>query len=178
MWKVRGLPWHERRIYHKLVSFSVFPFFQLLQVLECLSGYMWGDNLTMKFSPDFLNYTGLNGLVNSFSWFTIAPPNELILGCKPHCSTKRKKKPSCEKWLQRGVLQSSFPKNFSKFTEKYLYESLSTLLKDFTSSALQLFKRKTPHWVSGQAVCRSSRKQVFLNNLQNSHESTWVQVSL
>ena len=35
-------------------------------VLECLSRHMYGDNLTMKFPPDFHNYTGLNGVVNSF----------------------------------------------------------------------------------------------------------------
>ena len=126
---------------NKFFSSSFFP---LLQLLECLSGYMCGDNLTMKFPPDFQNYTGMNGLVNSFTWFTIAPPNELILGCKPHWSAKRKKTTSCEKWLLGGVLQNSFPKNFSKFTEKYLCDTLFlTLLKVFTLSALQHFKRKT-----------------------------------
>ena len=40
----------------------------------------------MKFPPDFHNYAGFNGLVNSFSQFTITPPNKLILGCKPHGS--------------------------------------------------------------------------------------------
>ena len=140
MWKVRGLPWHERRIYHTLTNFSAFPFFQLLQLLECLSGYMCGDNLTMKFPPDFHNYTGLNVLVNSFPWFTIATPNELILGCKLHWSAKRKKTTSCEKSLLGGVLQNSFPKNFSKSTEKYLCDSLFlTLLKVLTPSGLQLF---------------------------------------
>ena len=136
MWKVRGLPWHERRIYHKLTSFSVFPFFQLLQLLECLSGYMCGDNLTMKFPPDFHNYTGLNGLVNSFPWFTIAPPNELVLGCKPHWSAKTT---SCEKWLLGGVLQNNLPKSFLKFTEKYLCESLSNTVKNFHEVRLATF---------------------------------------
>ena len=144
MWKVRGLPWHERKIYHTLTSFSVFPLYQLLQLLECLSGYMCGDNWTMKFPSDFHNYVGLNGFVNSFTWFIIAPPNELILGCKPHWSAKRKKTTSCKKWLLGGVLQNSFPKIFSKFTEKYLYDTLFlTLLKVFTQSGLQHFKRKT-----------------------------------
>ena len=144
MWKVRGLPWHERRIYHTLTSISVFPFFQLLQLLECLSGYMCGDSVTIKFPPDFHNYTGLNEFVNCFTWFTIATPNELILGCKPHWSAKRKKTTSCEKWLLGGVLQNSFSKNFSKFTEKYLCDSIFlTLLKVFTPSGLQLFNRKT-----------------------------------
>ena len=53
---------------------------------------MCGHNVTMMFPPDFDNYTGLNGLVNSFSKFTIAPPNKLILGCKPHWSVKMKQK--------------------------------------------------------------------------------------
>ena len=136
MWKVRGLLWHERRIYHKLRSFSLFPSFNF----SSCYGYMCSDNLTMKFPPDFHNYTGLNGLVNSFPWFTIAPLNELILGCKPHWSAKRKKTTSCEKWLLGGVLQNSFPKNFSKFTEKYLCDTLFlTLLKVFMPSGLQHF---------------------------------------
>ena len=147
MWQVRGLPWYERRIYHTLISISVFPFFnfsnenlnELELELECLSGYMCGDNLTMKLPPNFHNYTGLNGLVNSFPWFTIATPNELILGCKPHWSAKRKKTTSCEKWLLGGVLQNSFPKNFSKFTEKYLCESLSNTVKSFHAIRLATF---------------------------------------
>ena len=140
MWKVRGLPWHKRRICHTLTSFSVFPFFQHLQLLDCLNGYMCGDNVIMKFPPDFHNFTGLNRLMNSFPWFTIAPPNELILGCKPHWSAKRKKTTSCEKWLLGGVLQNNFPINFSKFKEKYLCDSLFlTLLKVFALSDLQFF---------------------------------------
>ena len=117
--------------------FQFFLFFELLQLWECLSGYMRGDNLTMKFPLDFHNYAGLNGLVNSSPWFTIAPPNEFILGCKCHWSTKRIKTTSYEKWLLGGVLQNSFPKNFSKFTEKYMCDSLLlTLLKVFTLSGL------------------------------------------
>ena len=144
MWKVRSLPWHERRIYHKLTSFSVFPFFQLLQLLECLSRYMCGDNLTMKVPPDFHNYTGLNGLVNSFPRFTIAPPNELILGCKPHWSTKMKKAISCEKWLLGVVLQNSFPKNLLKITEKYPWESLCNTVKSFHAVRLATVLKKDP----------------------------------
>ena len=56
-----------RRIHPTLTSFSVLHFLPLLQLLECLNGYMCGHNLTMQFLPDFHNYTGLNGLVNSFS---------------------------------------------------------------------------------------------------------------
>ena len=144
MWKVHYLPWHERRIFLKLKSFSVLPFFPLLQLLECLSGCMCGDDLTMTFPPDFHNCKELNGLVNSFPSFTIAlpnEPNELILGCKPHWSAKKEKKTtSCEKWLRGGVLQKSFLENFSKFTEKYLCNSLFlTLLKIFMPSGLQLY---------------------------------------
>ena len=136
-----------------------FLFFQLLQLLKCLSGYICGDSLTMKFPSDFHNYTWLNGLVNSFLWFTIAPRNLLILGCKPHWSAKRKKTKSCEKWLLGRVLQNSFPKNFSKFTEKYLCESLSNTVKSFHAVRLATFlKKDLLTGVSEQAVCRSSRK--------------------
>ena len=125
----------------KLFSFS---FFQLLQLWECLNGYMCGDNLKMKFLPDFHSYTGLNEFVNSFPWFTIPRPNELVLCCKRHWSAKRKKTTSCEKWLLGGILQNSFLKNFPEFKEKYLCDShFLTLLKVFTLSGLQLFKRKT-----------------------------------
>ena len=159
MWKVRGLPWHERRIYHTLSSISVFPFFQLLQLLEYLSGYMCGDNVTINFPPDFHNYTGLNGFVNCFPWFTIATPNELILGCKPHWSAKRKKTTSCENWLLGDVLQNSFPKNFSKFTEKHLCDSLLHTVKSFHAVRLATFlKKDLLTGVSEQAVCRSSGK--------------------
>ena len=149
MWKVRGLPWHERRIYHKLTSFSVFPFFQLLQLLECLSGYMCGNNLTMKFPPDFHNYTALNDLLNSFPSFTIAPPNELILGCKPQWSAKKKNKTLYEKCFLGVILQNSFPKNFSKFTENYLCKSLSNIVKSFYAVKLAAFlKKHLLIWVS------------------------------
>ena len=76
---------------------------------------MWGDNLTMKFPPDFYNNTALNGLINSLlhqiKWFQAANLTDLQKG---------KETRTCEKWLLRGVLQKSFPKNFTKFTEKYL----------------------------------------------------------
>ena len=67
MWKFRDLPWHETRIHLTLTSFTVLPFLPLLQLLECLNGYMCDHDFTMKFLPDLHNYTGLNGLVNSFS---------------------------------------------------------------------------------------------------------------
>ena len=44
-----------------------------------------------------------------------------------------------------GVLQKSFPKNFWKLAEKYLFSSLFlTPLKAFTPSGLKLYWRKTP----------------------------------
>ena len=146
MWKVRDLSWHESRIYLTLTSFSVLPFLPLIQLLECLLGYMCGDSLVMKFSPDFHNYTGLNGLVSSFPWFAIAPPNELILGCKPHWSAKRKKT-TCKNWLLGGVRQNNVSINFSKFTEQYLCDSLFiTLLKVFTRQICIFLKERPHHW--------------------------------
>ena len=122
------------------------PLFQLLQLLECLSGYMCGDNLTMKFPPDFHNYTGLNELVNSFPWFTIAPPNELILGCKPHWCAKMKKTTSCEKWLLEGFCKTAFLKIYQN-SEKYLGKSLSNTAKSFHAVRFAtFFKERPPHW--------------------------------
>ena len=149
MWKVRGLPWHKRRIYRALTSFSVFPFFQLLQLLECLSRYMCGDNLTITFPPGFHNYTGLNELVNSFRWFTIVPPNELILGCKPHWSAKRKKNNIMWEVAPRRCFTKQLSYKFIKIHREIpVRQSLSNTLKSF--------HRITR--VSEQAVCRSSRK--------------------
>ena len=53
-------------IYH-LPHFTKFfssSFLPLLQLLECLSPYVCGHNVTMKFSLDFHNYIRFNGLVN------------------------------------------------------------------------------------------------------------------
>ena len=74
----------EELIHPTLTSFLDLPFVPFLQLLECLNGYMRGDNLTMKFPPDFHKHTGFNGLVKSFSKFSISPLNTFILGCKPH----------------------------------------------------------------------------------------------
>ena len=49
-----------------LPSLPILLFLPLLQLLECLSEYMYGHKLKMKFPPDFHNYTGLIELVNSF----------------------------------------------------------------------------------------------------------------
>ena len=117
---------------NKFFSFSFLSTSPAIRVP--ISRYRCGENLTMKFPPVFHNYTGLNGFVNSVPWFTIAPSNELILGCKSHWSTERKKTTSCEKWLLGDVLQNSFHKNSSKLTEKYLCDEsfFLTLLKVFT----------------------------------------------
>ena len=141
MWKVCNLSRHERRIYPTLTSFSVIPVLPFPQLLECLSRYMCGYNLTMMFPLDFRNYTGLNGLVNSFSWFTIAPPNELILGWKPRWSFKRKGNNilRSEKWFLEGVLQKNFPKNFLKIHREIPVRQYLTLWKVFRPSALQLY---------------------------------------
>ena len=114
---------------------------------------MCSHNLTMKFPPDFHNYTGLNGLVSSFSLFTIAPPNKLL-----------------------DVLQKSFPK---KFTKKCLcYSLFLILLKELQAVRFAtLLKRQPCSGVSEPAVCRSSTKQLFLNNSQNSQGNTFVGVT-
>ena len=120
MWKVRGLPWHERRIYHKLTSFSVFPFFQLLQLLECLSGYMCG------------------GLVNSFPWFTTAPPNESI------CNPKMKKTNHVRGGCYEVFCKTALLKIYQNLQRNTCASLFLTLLQVFTPSGLQLFCKKTP----------------------------------
>ena len=114
---------------------------------------MCGHNLTLKFPPDFHNYTGVNGLVNSFFSFTIAPPNKSISSCKPLPANLLKKK----------LWNMCFPVNFPKF--------LRTPFSQNTSGPLLLPGDSKP------AVCRSSTKQVFLNNSQNSQENTYVRVT-
>ena len=52
MWKFCDLLLHKRRIYPTSASFSLLPFLPLLQLLEYLSWYMRGHNLTMNFPPD------------------------------------------------------------------------------------------------------------------------------
>ena len=53
------------KITGQLKGCLVLPLPPLLQLLECLSEYMCGDDVLMNFPPDFHNYTGLNWLVNS-----------------------------------------------------------------------------------------------------------------
>ena len=88
--KFHDLPFHNPT----LTNFSVLPFLPLLQLSECRyeKSVHGGQNFTIKFPPDFHYYTGLNGLVNSFYYFTVVLPNKLILGCKPHSSAKMNKK--------------------------------------------------------------------------------------
>ena len=80
IWKFHDLGLHKRKIYPTLQSFSVFLFLPVLDLLKRISWYICGYKLSMKFPPDFHNYTRLKRLVNSFSWFNIAPPNKLIWG--------------------------------------------------------------------------------------------------
>ena len=61
---------------------------------------------------------------------------------------------SCEKWLLRGALQKSFPKNFLKIHRKIpVRQSLSNNVKSFHGVTLTIFiKERLPHW-----CLRSSR---------------------
>ena len=65
MWKFSDLPLYERRIYPLSHVFSILLFLSLLRLLECLSEYMCGHNLAMKFPQDLHNYTRLNRSVPS-----------------------------------------------------------------------------------------------------------------
>ena len=159
MWNVRGLPWHERRIYHTLTSLSVFPFFQLLQLLECLSGYMCGDNLTAKFPPDFYNYTGLNKLVNCFPWFTIATPKWIDFRHQTSLIYKKEKNNMWEMVANRCFAKQLFSKFLKIHREIPMRQSLSNTVKSFHAVRLATFlKKDLLTGVSEQAVCRSSRK--------------------
>ena len=158
MWKFRNLPWHERRIYPTLTSFSVLPFLPLLQLLECLNGYMCGHNLIMKFPPDFHNYTGLNRFVNSFPEFTIAPFTiadfRLSLICK-----KEKNNVMWEVVARRCSAKKLSYKFFKIHREIPVRQSFSNTVKSLQDVRLATLLKKDPlTGVSGLAVCRSSRK--------------------
>ena len=102
-----------------------------------------------------------------------------------------------------GILQKSFPKNFTKFTEKYLcYSLILILLKAFKPSGLQFYWRVTPvlvfqnklfvdplqnrcSWIIHKIhrktslevdIHRCSSKELFLKSLQISREITRVRV--
>ena len=62
-----------------------------LQMIFFFSEWLVITTRWAKFRPDFHNYTELNGFVNSFSSYSIAPSSKLLLGCKPNWSAKRKK---------------------------------------------------------------------------------------
>ena len=127
MWKFCDLPLHKGRIYTNFKKiFSSFFY---------LSRYMCGHNFTIKFSTGFRNYTALNRLLNSspnlsvlheINWSYTANVTDLQNG---------KNATSCEKWLL--VLQKNFPKNFTKFTKKYLCCLFLILLNAFRPSGLQ-----------------------------------------
>ena len=107
----------------------------------------------------------MNGLVNSFSQFTIAPPNKLILGCKPHCLQKGKKKTSCEKGLLGGVLQKKkkIPKSFA-----IRYQPLVEVLQS-SYDALQIVVLKKSQ-ISQESICAG----VFFNKVANPQKSNLI----
>ena len=78
---------------------------------------------------------------------------------------KKEKTTSWEKWLLGGVLQKSFPKNFTKFTEKYpCYSFFIILLKIFKPPGLQLYWREISALVF--------QNQSFVDHLQN--RCSWI----
>ena len=78
-------------------------------------------------------------------------------------------------WLLRD-LQKSSPKKIHKGTPAL--QSCSDTIKELpTIRFATLFKRHPLSGVSKPAVCRSSTKQVFLNNSRNSQENTQVGVT-
>ena len=118
-------------MFHFNGFFKFFIFFHF----QCLSRYIYDQNLTSITTPDWM------GLWNRSPNF--AAPNKLILGSNPHGPGKRKKTTSSERWLPRAVLQKSFSKTFTKFTEIYLLYSLFLiLLKALMPSGLQLYCRE------------------------------------
>ena len=129
-------------IYHYIKGeftplWQVFQFFFFFS-LQCLSRYMCGHNLTMKFPHDFHNCTGLNRLVNYCSYFTVAPPKKLILTWSLSDLQKEKNNIMWEV-IARRFLQKRFPKKLTKFTEKLCYSLFLILLRTFRLSGLQLY---------------------------------------
>ena len=90
-------------IYRTLTCFSVLLFLPLIQPLKCLCWFICGHNFTMKFPPDFHNYTRLLHLINRLKAANLT-------------DLQKWKKTSCEKSLLRDVLLKSFPKNYSEIT--------------------------------------------------------------
>ena len=113
----------------------------------CATTSQWSFHLISITTPD---WTGL-----SIPYPNLPSLHQTSLICKKEKTT------SCEKWLLGGVLQKSFPKNFTKFTEKYLcYSLFLILLKTFRPSGLQLYWRETPALVF--------QNQSLEDHLQNS----------
>ena len=76
----------------------------------------------------------------------------------------------CQVFCKKGFLklQKEIP----------VLQSLSDTIKELQAVRLAtLLKRHPRSGVSEPAVCRSSTKQVFLNNSQNSQENTYVRVT-
>ena len=120
MWEVRDLPWDKGRIYPTLTSFLALAFLPLLQLLECLSGYMCGNNLTMKFPPEFL----------PLIYHCCTKWTDLRLQTSLIC--KKEKTTSFEKWLLGFVLQKIFPKKFLRIHREIpVRQSLSNTVKSF-----------------------------------------------
>ena len=131
-----------------IYRFLVLPFLPLLQLLECLSWYICVATTSQwSFHRDFHNYTGLNRLVNSFSKFTIVPPNKLILDCKPQWSAKinkktkkqKKKTTSCKNSKQELLYEKAFLKITQNSQKNLCYSLFLILLKTSILSGLQLY---------------------------------------
>ena len=85
---------------------------------------------------------------------------------KPRWSVKRKKTTTCKKWLLGGVLQNSFPKNFTKSTEKIpVLETLSNTVKSVQATRLAFFLKERPPTLVFQ-------NQPFVDPLQN--RCSWI----
>ena len=96
-------------------------------------------NMTMKFLPEFHNHTVLDGLVSSFSQFTIALPNKLTLSCKPHYLEKGKKNNIMWEVVARRCSAKMFSTKFHKIhRERPMLQSysFSRVETDFFSSVL------------------------------------------
>ena len=133
---------------------------------------MCGRNLTMKFPLDFHNYQELNGLVNSFSNFTIASLNILILGSKPRWSAKRKKNILLEV-VARKCSAKTPPWKFHK-----IYREIPVLESSFwRSSRPEVFCKKEVlenfEKFTGKHLCQS----LFFNKVAGLRHATLLKKS-
>ena len=128
------------------------------------SRYMVGHNFTIKFPPDFHYYTGLNGLVNSFYYFTIALSNKFILGCKPHSFAKMNKKTKNKNNIMREMFArrcstKKLPLKLRKIHRKSALKCLSNTVKGlYAVRYATLLKRNPRTSVSEPAVRKYSLK--------------------